>query len=333
MAVQPTGYANNTIATIFRMQILTFVVYYQWEPIKGKRSMSVDLTFLMPPLLGAVIGYVTNDIAIRMLFRPLKPVYIGKWQLPFTPGMIPKEQGRIAHAVAETISRDLLDEAALRTALLSEDMLKKVDELAEQLLQRLMTASETPEALMHRIAGEERTEQVLEGLKINVSQFVCKRLYQADIASTLTELIAEKVKRKMPFLPSSMIAPVQEQIVTWLNEMLLRDCPRILYDVIDAETGAFLQKPVGEIAAPYEEKLNALRPMLREWYARLIEAALPKILAAVNIEGIVEEKINSFSAAEMEKLLRTLMKRELSAIIWLGSILGFLMGWINVIFL
>ena len=52
---------------------------------------------------------------------------IGK--LPFTPGMIPKEQGRIAHAVAETISRDLLDEAALREALMSDAMLEKVDML------------------------------------------------------------------------------------------------------------------------------------------------------------------------------------------------------------
>ena len=293
----------------------------------------MDLTFLMPPLLGAVIGYVTNDIAIRMLFRPLKPVYIGKWKLPFTPGMIPKEQSRIAHAVAQTVSRDLLDEEALRNALLSEDMLCKVDGLADQLLEKLMQSEESPEGLLIRIAGEERYAETAEGLKINAAQFICQRLYQSGVAATLTELIAEKVKRKMPFLPSSMIAPVQDQIVAWLNEMLLRDCPKILYDVISREADGFLQKPVGEIAAPYEEKLSTLRPALREWYAKLIETALPKILAAVDIEAIVEQKINSFSAAEMEKLLRTLMKKELSAIIWLGSLLGFLMGWINLIFL
>ena len=32
------------------------------------------LSWLVPPLLGALIGYVTNYIAIRMLFRPLQPL-------------------------------------------------------------------------------------------------------------------------------------------------------------------------------------------------------------------------------------------------------------------
>ena len=31
------------------------------------------LPWILPPLLGAIIGYVTNRIAIKMLFRPLNP--------------------------------------------------------------------------------------------------------------------------------------------------------------------------------------------------------------------------------------------------------------------
>lgn len=293
----------------------------------------MNLTFLIPPVLGAVIGYITNDIAIRMLFRPLKPIYIGKFQLPFTPGMIPKEQERIAKAVAHTISSDLLDETALKNALLSEEMLARVDALGEQLKDKLLSMEKSPEALLCDLAGEETVRGSLDGAKHRAADFICDKLFQANVAATLTDMIADKAKRKMPFLPSSMIAPVQEQIVAWLNEMLLRECPQILYDVIDREADNYLQKPVGELAAPLEQKLNALVPLLREWYARLIEAALPKILGAIDIEGIIEEKINSFSAAELEKLLRGLMKRELSAIIWLGSLLGFLMGWINLLFM
>ena len=50
------------------------------------------LSWLAPPLLGAIIGYVTNTIAIRMLFRPLRPWYIWKWRLPLTPGIIPSKR-------------------------------------------------------------------------------------------------------------------------------------------------------------------------------------------------------------------------------------------------
>ena len=52
--------------------------------------------YIIPPLVGGVIGYVTNDIAIRMLFRPHTAKHIMGWRVPFTPGIIPKEKGRIA---------------------------------------------------------------------------------------------------------------------------------------------------------------------------------------------------------------------------------------------
>jgi uncharacterized membrane protein YheB (UPF0754 family) len=66
--------------------------------------MPLILKILVPIALGAVIGYFTNDLAIRMLFRPRRPVFIGKWRLPFTPGIIPKNQSRIAKAVANAVS-------------------------------------------------------------------------------------------------------------------------------------------------------------------------------------------------------------------------------------
>ena len=47
---------------------------------------------IMAPLVGGVIGYITNNLAIKMLFRPRKAIYIGKWHIPFTPGLIPKQK-------------------------------------------------------------------------------------------------------------------------------------------------------------------------------------------------------------------------------------------------
>ena len=45
------------------------------------------LKVLSGPLIGAVIGYFTNYLAVKMLFRPLHPVKIGNWTLPFTPAL------------------------------------------------------------------------------------------------------------------------------------------------------------------------------------------------------------------------------------------------------
>jgi uncharacterized membrane protein YheB (UPF0754 family) len=61
-----------------------------------------------PPLVGGVIGYFTNDIAIKMLFRPYKTLYLGGRRLPFTPGLIPRNQERLAKRVSDTIMGSLL---------------------------------------------------------------------------------------------------------------------------------------------------------------------------------------------------------------------------------
>ncbi|WP_338438841.1 DUF445 domain-containing protein [Synechococcus elongatus] len=69
--------------------------------------------WLLPPVVGGIIGYFTNDLAIRMLFRPYHPILIGDWRLPFTPGLIPANQGRLARRIADAILGSLLTPDAL----------------------------------------------------------------------------------------------------------------------------------------------------------------------------------------------------------------------------
>ncbi|OUL21555.1 hypothetical protein BV378_26350 [Nostoc sp. RF31YmG] len=64
--------------------------------------------YISPPVVGGIIGYFTNDIAIKMLFRPYRAIYIGKQRLPFTPGLIPRNQERLALKISNTIMGSLL---------------------------------------------------------------------------------------------------------------------------------------------------------------------------------------------------------------------------------
>jgi uncharacterized membrane protein YheB (UPF0754 family) len=61
-----------------------------------------------PPVLGGIIGYFTNDIAIKMLFRPYRAIYITGRRVPFTPGLIPRNQERLALNISKTIMGSLL---------------------------------------------------------------------------------------------------------------------------------------------------------------------------------------------------------------------------------
>jgi uncharacterized membrane protein YheB (UPF0754 family) len=64
--------------------------------------------FAAPPLVGGIIGYFTNDIAIKMLFRPYRAYYIAGRQVPFTPGLIPSNQERLAERISNAIMGSLL---------------------------------------------------------------------------------------------------------------------------------------------------------------------------------------------------------------------------------
>lgn len=71
------------------------------------------LPWALPPLLGALIGYVTNAIAIKMLFRPLQEWRIFGVRVPLTPGIIPRQRYRLAENIGDMVSKELLTEDTL----------------------------------------------------------------------------------------------------------------------------------------------------------------------------------------------------------------------------
>ena len=95
------------------------------------------LIYVLPPIVGAIIGAVTNDVAIRMLFRPYTARYIGKIRVPFTPGLIPRERHHISESIADTFVAHVFsnnDVAELfLTDSVKEQLKTKIDELLGQL--------------------------------------------------------------------------------------------------------------------------------------------------------------------------------------------------------
>ncbi|MBN1524350.1 MAG: DUF445 family protein [Spirochaetales bacterium] len=96
------------------------------------------LPWILPPVIGAAIGFITNDIAIRMLFRPLKEKRIFGIKIPFTPGIIPKQRYNLADSIGNMVANQLLTEDAVRSQLaspaVSESIEQQVYEFSQDLL-------------------------------------------------------------------------------------------------------------------------------------------------------------------------------------------------------
>jgi uncharacterized membrane protein YheB (UPF0754 family) len=77
-------------------------------------AINTVISIFLPPILGALIGYFTNWLAIKMLFRPYTRKSINipslniRLDVPFTPGLFPKEQEKLANKVASTVTGQLL---------------------------------------------------------------------------------------------------------------------------------------------------------------------------------------------------------------------------------
>ena len=126
----------------------------------------------MPPVAGGIIGYFTNDLAIKMLFRPYRPIYIGKRKLPFTPGLIPANQERLAQKISDTIMGSLLTPTELQ-------------KLAQRLLQT------------ERVEGA-----ILWLLKLSLEQVQADREQKTAriLGSILRDLFAESIPRLLRVL-------------------------------------------------------------------------------------------------------------------------------------
>jgi uncharacterized membrane protein YheB (UPF0754 family) len=125
-----------------------------------------------PPVLGGIIGYFTNDVAIKMLFRPYRAIYIGQKRIPFTPGLIPRNQERLAKNISDTIMGSLLTPEEL-----------------QNLARRLLQTERVEGAILWLL------QTALEQIKLDKDQKSAKIL-----ASILRDLLGESLPRLLKTL-------------------------------------------------------------------------------------------------------------------------------------
>lgn len=143
--------------------------------------------FIVFPAIGAVIGAVTNELAIKMLFRPYKPIYIGKFKLPLTPGVIPSQRERIAQNIAETFEKHLLSGDEIHEAVVSDKsrgiIEKKVDEMFSSLGPLAMMVGGFKTKIVDKIIDgiDEVARQGIEGGDLNIKQRIEDKINEMPV--------------------------------------------------------------------------------------------------------------------------------------------------------
>lgn len=119
---------------------------------------------IVPILVGAVIGYVTNWIAIRMLFRPRHEIKIMGVGVPFTPGVIPGGKKRLAGSIGQTVGGMLLTAENVQRHLLRPGVEEQVRRRINDGLAELKARGVTPGELLGADGVDGRVREELAGL-------------------------------------------------------------------------------------------------------------------------------------------------------------------------
>jgi len=160
--------------------------------------------FLISPIAGSVIGYFTNWLAIKMLFRPHEEKRIFGMKVPFTPGLIPKEKNRIAKKVGETVGKHLLSEEALVKALVDEKVLESLRSITANAFYSLRNNEESLDTILTEILGDHKNSTI-DSIENTLSQFIFSKISDQQALDEITSLIMHPIKsiltRKVEDIP------------------------------------------------------------------------------------------------------------------------------------
>lgn len=155
--------------------------------------MNMELSYIINPIAGAIIGYFTNWLAIKMLFKPHKEKKIFGIHVPFTPGLIPKEKIKLAKSLGKAISENLLTDEAIIKALqapeMKENFKKIISNGKEVFLHTDLTLGESLSNLFRR--EEKEIFGTIEKGFHNLIEYIFEK---EKIKQTIISFIWEKIE-------------------------------------------------------------------------------------------------------------------------------------------
>ena len=295
--------------------------------------------FLIGPAVGAVIGYFTNYIAIRMLFRPHQPKYFMGIHIPFTPGIIPKEKNRIAGAIGKAVSENLMNREVLEKSLLSEEMLGKIGDAINEFVTTQSCNNETIEQFAVHYLPQEDIETMRTDVTSGIVKMITGKLENSHLGESIAHLATQHVMEKTRKSVAGKLGAdlflhpvaqlVEGVLAKHINEILHNNSGQMIEGLVNDESQRLMGMTMSELMTGHDEQVAQIKSGILSAYRVIITEHLPRILQDIDISTIIEQRINDMDMDEAEAIILDVMRKELRAIVWLGALLGSIMGTIN----
>lgn len=289
--------------------------------------------YIIPPLIGAVIGYCTNYIAVKMLFRPRNEIKVLGHTLPFTPGAIPKNKPRLAKAIGEVVETTFFGEETISAQFLS-------GEAEDNAVAQMVRGMDRPisDLGISVLGSEEKYEKGLDRLSEILSQQFLQSLRSGETIRMVSDTVIDKLVDQFRggmlgmFITDSFVESAKQMVEAGIQGEIEDKGEEFLNRMVRSQMDTWSRDTLSEIAFEAGYSDERVERILRKAYRGAVKSAVPALIDRINVSGMIEEKVNDMSNEQLEELVLSVMKRELNLIVNLGALIGLILGCLNLLF-
>lgn len=289
--------------------------------------------YIIPPLIGAVIGYCTNYIAVKMLFRPRNEIKVLGHTLPFTPGAIPKNKPRLAKAIGEVVETTFFGEETISAQFLS-------GEAEDNAVAQMVRGMDRPisDLGISVLGSEEKYEKGLDRLSEILSQQLLQSLRSGETIRMVSDTVIDKLVDQFRggmlgmFITDSFVESAKQMVEAGIQGEIEDKGEEFLNRMVRSQMDTWSRDTLSEIAFEAGYSDERVERILWKAYRGAVKSAVPALIDRINVSGMIEEKVNDMSNEQLEELVLSVMKRELNLIVNLGALIGLILGCLNLLF-
>lgn len=265
------------------------------------------MKFIIPILVGGVIGYITNWFAIKMLFRPYYEKKFLGIHVPFTPGLIPKEKSRIAKSVGNTIGVYLLSPEVVTQAISSDKINNQIRSWIICNINRLKESDMTIKDFIMDFDNENYSKS-LDILEKKITDFIYSHLKGERFKNGTMNLIEDKISHK-PI--EHFYEPMEKKVEKFISNLSKSDEIRVeVKNTIDKKIYELSQddRTLEEVIP--SDVVNSINEYIDK-NSEYIANSLRDLFESPSINMKIRESINKFVSQNVSRAITIFINSEM----------------------
>lgn len=244
--------------------------------------------------VSGLIGFLTNWLAITMLFRPRERRPI------FGQGLIPAQRERVIYRLAQAVSTELINEEIIQQKIQESGIIRKYSDLG-----------------MEVVRGVVHDPDFRDDLRALVVDYVARVVGSEQVRNRIAEITIEKLEA---FAGAGLGGVALRAYRFFREEQLMDQIDAAVTEIPDALDTLLLESDV--LLDQLPDRIEARSEDLERWITKLVLGFVGRL----DIYQMVLDNMRQYDERKLERLIKTTSNEQLNYIKYLGGVLGFFGG-------